>query len=96
MKASVLPLPVCATEITSKQPIAMGTEWPCTGVGTANPANLRLRPSTRPQLSPANSLHGATSGGSSRMLLGSSTSTGMSAYFENSIPELLGSPNSRR
>ena len=29
MKASVLPEPVCATEMTSRPPIAIGTEVPC-------------------------------------------------------------------
>ena len=37
MNASVLPEPVCATEMTSIPVMAIGTELPCTGVGTTKP-----------------------------------------------------------
>jgi len=58
MKANVLPEPVWATEMTSMPPIAIGTELPCTGVGTVKPAIRRLRESSRPHLRPGNSFTG--------------------------------------
>mmetsp|Transcript_2986 Transcript_2986/g.6776 ORF Transcript_2986/g.6776 Transcript_2986/m.6776 type:complete len:411 (+) Transcript_2986:268-1500(+) len=92
MKASVLPEPVCATEMTSIPQSAIGTECACTGVGTSKPAKRRLRARTFPQRRPAKCWTGELSGESALAPRGSSTRTGMSAYLPNSMPDARDGP----